>query len=153
MFPAANLLLYRCWEGLLLNGFVVVSDVMFERGCLVALVAISERWHDDLNRSNATFPSAEWFELLSLFFVTNWINISNCADRGATIAFIFLSNSLEIILRSSTFDRRFYSPSLADSPEWWASPTSTNCLFGVLASSDMLLLWLVIWYQVEKNSV
>ena len=84
-------------------------------------------------------------------FSTAWINVSNCVAKGATIAFIFLSASLEDILRSSNCDYKLFSLSLANSPEWWQSITSTKCFFGVLFSSDMLVLRLMI--DIKEKSL
>ena len=78
---------------------------------------VTECLPDQVDCSDAAFPSLERAELLSLSSLTDRISHSNCATREAAIAFILLSNSLEIILRSSSFDRRFSSLSLADSPE------------------------------------
>ena len=77
------------------------------------------RWSDNFDRSDTTFPSVEWIELLSLRYLTDWINVSSCVHGRPTIAFIFWSTSLEIILRSSSCDPRFSCPSLGDSPERW----------------------------------
>ena len=84
---------------------------------------------DDLDRSGATFSSVERVELLP---PSSFFSYSSCVDRGATMASIRLSTSPEVILRSNSCDRRFSPPSLTDSPEWWASLTSRNCLVGVI---------------------
>ena len=49
-------------------------------------------------------PLVGRFELLSLNSLTDWINVSNSVAKGATIAFILRSTSLEDNLRSSNCD-------------------------------------------------
>ena len=97
---------------------------------------LSERWPDDLDRSEAAFSSVKRFELLSLSSLTDWINVSNRVAEGATIAFILLSTSL-----STT------------------SPISENYLVGVLFSSDMLTLslmrkkWRLNWFLSKIRAI
>ena len=101
---------------------------------------MSERSPDDLDRLDAPIASMERVEFFSLGSLSDWIDISNWVDRGVTITVIILSISLKVKLRSTSCDRRFSSPSLANSPELWASPSSTNCLVGVGFSLDIIVL-------------
>ena len=100
---------------------------------------LSERWLDNLDRSNITFLSVDWMELLSLSSLNDWVNTSNCMNTRATIPFVLLFISLEVILRSNSCNWRFWAPWLPDSPEWCVSPMSTNCLVGVQFSSYMII--------------
>ena len=103
------------------------------------------------------FPSVEWFEFLALSFFSDWNSVSNCVATGAKIAFIFMSISLGDIVRPRNWDCKLSSPSLVDSPEWWTSPTSTNCLVGVIFSSGKLFMswmarkWRFILYLIEYD--
>ena len=110
---------------------------------------MSERRPDDLDRSDATFPSVERLELLSLSSLTDWINVSSCVASGATIAFIILSTSLDDNFCSCNWDCRLSSTSLADSAERCASSISTNRRVGVLFPSDMTNFLI----DEEKSSV
>ena len=62
---------------------------------------VTERCPDNLDPSSATFPSVERVELFLLSFLTEWIGISNCVDKGTTIALIFLTTSFDVNLRSN----------------------------------------------------
>ena len=84
-------------------------------------------------------------------FSHDWISLSNCADRLTAIAYIRLSTSFEVILHSSSCERIIFSKSLADSHESWILTTSTNCLVGVLFSSDMPVRQRVFGDQGEKE--
>ena len=97
---------------------------------------LSPFWPYDFDCLEIAFPSVERMEFSSLSSLTDWISACNCVERGVTIAFIFLFISLEVILRSNSCDRRFFFPALPNSHEWWASPSSTNCLVWVWFSSD-----------------
>ena len=123
---------------------------------------LSERWPGDLDRSSSTFSSKVRVELLWLCALTDWMNVSNWVDRGATISFILLSISLEVILRSGACERGFSSPSVADSPELWASRTSTNFPVGARLASDIIELlvynlrweeryWFQSWILLKKT--
>ena len=70
---------------------------------------MSERWLDNLDRSDPMFSSIDRLELLSLSSLTDWINVSNCVASGAIIAFILLSTSLYDNFRSSNCDWRLSS--------------------------------------------
>ena len=71
-------------------------------------VTMLKRWPDDLDRSDTTLRSVEWVVLRWLSYLTDWIHILKWVDRGTMIAFILLSISLEITLRSSSCDCWFF---------------------------------------------
>ena len=99
---------------------------------------LSERWPDNLDRSDTTFPSVDRLELLSLSSVTDWTNVSKCVASGATIAFILLSISLDDDFSSSNRHCTLSSTSLADFVKTCDLPISTNCRVGVLFPSDIV---------------
>ena len=91
--------------------------------------SVSERWSDNLDRSDITFPSAEWIELFRWVPSPTTSALLTVWDRGATIAYILLSILLDAILWSSSCNRKFSSRSQPVSNEWRASLSST-VLFG-----------------------
>ena len=99
---------------------------------------MSECWPDDLDCSEATFPSIDRLQLLSLSSFINWINVSKSVASGATVAFFLLSTSLDDNFRSSNWDWMISLASLAESAKMSASQMSTNCRVGVLFPSDMV---------------
>ena len=104
----------------------------------LSMIHVSESWPDDLDCSDATFPSVDLLELLSLSSLTDWISVSSCVASGATIAFILLSTSLDDNFRSRNWDCKLSSAPLPDAAETCASPISINCRVGVLFSSDIV---------------
>ena len=110
---------------------------------------LSERWPGNLDRSDATFPSVDRLELLSLSAFTDWINIYSCVASGATIRFILQSTLVDKSFRSSNWDCRLPSTSLADSAKMCTLPISTNCGVGVLFPSDMINFFI----EEKKSSV
>ena len=46
------------------------------------MIMVSERFPDDLDRSDATFPSIYRLEFLSPSSPNDWINVSICVVKG-----------------------------------------------------------------------
>ena len=157
VLPTDEFVFQQCWVCFSSNRSLLI--VIFERDCLAAPVTMSETWPDEPDHSDAEFPPVERFDLLSLSFPTDWINVSNCVTKGATTEFTLLSISLQDILRSTECDCKMSSPPLIASPGRWSSPISTKCPFVVRFPSDMLTLsgmkrdWGSNFYSVKQNFV
>ena len=78
---------------------------------------LSECRLEDLDRSNAVFPSLETTELLSLSSLFDCVSASKCDQRGATVAFSLLTTSDQLYFRCNNCDRKLPSLSLPDFPE------------------------------------
>ena len=126
---AEDLVLYRCWVGLSLNGHVLFCQSVWLSSTPVNML---ERWPENLDRLDVMFPSVDLLELLSLSSLAEWLSASSCAAGGATIDFLILSTLLDDNFRSSIWDSKLSSASLLESAEMCASPISTNCRILVL---------------------
>ena len=99
----------------------------------------------------------EKMHLIAWFLLDFISRCRNCANGGSTIALFFLSVSLEVILQFNSCDRRFLSYRCSITTEWWASPSSSNCLVGVWFSSDIpyfsLIRALMLWEKADILSL
>ena len=102
-------------------------------------------------RKSCSLQPSEWSFFCWVFSLTgSALLIVKTQERRVHLQFRLLHSKSSFNLIKC--DRKFSSPSLLASPEWWVSPSTTNCLVGVKFSPDMIIVPITNSMIVEKSS-